>query len=248
MCFPKSVMARLSDAPFYVFTGSFICEHNPILTTMRNVGENEALDFVKKHKIPVVKKRFAKSKESAIKAAKTLGFPVVMIVSSPDILHKTDVGGVATGIRDEIAAGAAFDAILSRVKDKSPRAKLEGVVVEQQLSGREVIVGAKCDDQFGPVVMFGLGGIFVEVFKDVSFRVAPIERRDAKEMISELKSYPLLSGARGGKPINFKALEDLLLSVSKMIWKRMDIIELDLNPVFVNEKGAIAADARMVLG
>lgn len=227
----------------------FIVRHRNLSSVifMRAVGENEALDFVKKHGVPIVKKEFVKDADSAVNASKKLGFPVVMKISSPQVLHKTDVGGVITDIRDEEHARESFVSLVSKVKKKVKGAKIEGVVIEQQLKGHEVIIGAKKDDQFGPVIMFGLGGVFVEVFKDVSFRIVPIDRSDAKEMITELKAHPILAGARGGGAVNFKALEDMLLKVSKMLWKRKDIAELDLNPVFVDGKTAVAADARMVL-
>ncbi|MBL7160417.1 MAG: acetate--CoA ligase family protein [Candidatus Aenigmarchaeota archaeon] len=212
---------------------------------MLSPGQTSAL--LKKHNIPAVKQFLAVSEKHAVTFAKRLGFPVVMKISSPEIIHKTDSKGVLTGVSNEKEVSSAYETILKNAKKHNPKARIDGVLVQQQLEGREVIIGAKQDPQFGPVLMFGLGGIFVEVLKDVSFRLIPIQQKDAREMISEIKGYPLLAGIRGEKPINFKKLESALLAVSKLVEKTPKIKELDINPLFASPNGAWAADVRILI-
>lgn len=214
----------------------------------KKLDERKAFEILKRYKIPVAKRILAKSPEEAGRAAKKIGFPVVMKIYSPDIIHKTDAGGVVLGIKTEQEAKRAYSEIIKKVRKKVRGAKILGVFVEETAEGHELIIGSRQDAQFGPVIMFGLGGIFVEVFKDVVFRIIPIERKDASEMIREIKGYKILEGSRGKGPINFKALENCLLNVSKMIWaNRKKIKELDINPVFANEKGVKAVDVRIIV-
>jgi acyl-CoA synthetase (NDP forming) len=201
--------------------------------------------MARKHRIPLPKQILAKNAKQAAAAAKKIGFPVVLKVSSPDIVHKTEVGGIALGLKSEEEVLDAFEKVMKA--KKKPKAKIDGVLVQEHVNGHEVIVGGKVDDTFGPVVMFGLGGIFVEVLKDVSFRVVPIERKDAKAMIEEIRGYPVLKGARGKKPVNFKALEDCLLAVSRLMEKEKKVKELDINPLFINENKAVASDVRVLV-
>lgn len=205
--------------------------------------------IMKKFGIPFVKQVLAKNEEQAASHAKKMGYPVVLKVSSPDIIHKTDVGGVVLDIGNTEELREEYKKMLKNVKKKKPRAKIDGVIVQEMVpkDSREMIVGAKKDPQFGPVVMFGLGGVWVEALKDVSFRLAPLDRNDAKEMIKEIRGYRILEGFRGQKPVNFKLLENVLMNVSKLIWKNKRIQELDINPLFINEKKAIAVDARIVV-
>ena len=207
----------------------------------------QAEKLLKKYRIPTPKQLLAKNEKQAGQFAKKIGFPVVLKISSPQVLHKTDFNGVIVGLQNEKEVTDAYNKIIKEVKRKMPKAKIRGVLVQEMAKGHEVIIGSKQDPQFGPVIMFGLGGIFVEVFKDVTFRIIPIERKDAQEMTEEIKGAKVLQGVRGQKPINFKALEDCLLAVSKMVWGNKKIKELDLNPVFVNEKGVKAVDARILL-
>jgi acyl-CoA synthetase (NDP forming) len=156
------------------------------------------------------------------------------------------VGGVALNVKREFVR-TTYDEIISRVKKTAPDANIEGILVQQMAPpGQEVIVGLKKDPQFGHALMFGLGGIFVEVYRDVSFRVVPIEKRDALMMISEIKGYSILKGIRGKKPADIDAIADVLMAVSKMAEKE-NIIELDINPLIVSEKGALAVDARAMV-
>lgn len=214
---------------------------------MKNLTEHEAKKMLKKAGIPITKEFLTKTPEEAVKYAKKIGFPVVLKISSPDILHKTDVGGILVGLENEKEVKKGFEKIIKNVKKRKPKAKIQGILVQEMVSGKELIIGSKKDIQFGPVIMFGLGGIFVEVLKDVSFRVIPIKKEDAREMIKEIKGYPILKGIRGEKPIKFKALIDCLLKVSDFVWKNKKIQELDINPLFANENGVKAADVKIIL-
>lgn len=210
--------------------------------------EIESKELFKEAKIPVVETKLATSKTEAIELAKKMGFPVVMKIVSPDVVHKSDAGGVKLKIENATQAGKAYSEILANIKKHYPKAKIIGVSVQKMAKqGVEVIIGMTKDAQFGPVIMFGLGGILVEVLKDVSFRIVPLEKRDAAEMITEIKGFPILKGYRGQEPANIPFLEDLIVKVSEFVDKTPEIKELDLNPVFAYKDGAIAVDARIIL-
>lgn len=213
---------------------------------MKILTEHEAKKVLSKYGIQVTQGSIAKNAEEAFRIASSIGFPVAMKISSPDISHKSDVGGVILNVRNEDVKDAFSDMIL-RVRKTVPGASIEGVLVQQMApSGHEVIVGLKKDAQFGHALMFGLGGIFVEVYKDVSFRVSPIDKKEALEMISEIKGYTILKGIRGRKSADLDAVADVLVSVSEMAQKE-NIVELDINPLIVGEKGALAVDARAMV-
>ncbi len=210
--------------------------------------EIESKELLKEVGIPVVEAKLARTKKEAISLSKTMGFPVVLKIVSPDITHKSDSGGVKLGLRNATQVGNAYSEILSAVKKHHPKAKIQGVSVQKMArTGVEVIIGMTKDAQFGPVLMFGLGGVLVEVLKDVSFRIVPLNRRDAREMIREIKGYPLLEGYRGQEPADIPFLEDLLLKVSDFVDRNPEIKELDLNPIFAYKNGAVAVDARVIL-
>ena len=214
---------------------------------MNVLTEHETKKILSRYGIPVTKENIAESEDEALAIAMHIGAPVVMKISSPDISHKSDVGGVVlnVGIAD---VRTTYNNIISRIRKVVPDAKIEGVLVQQMApSGHEIIVGLKEDAQFGHALMFGLGGIFVEVYKDVSFRVTPIDKKEALRMISEIKGYPILRGIRGKKPADIDAISDVLVKVSDLAEKE-NIIELDINPLIVNESGAVAVDARAMLG
>lgn len=212
------------------------------------LNEIEAKELLAEGGIAVSPARLARTREEAMQVAKELGFPAVLKVVSPQITHKSDAGGVELGITSADEAGAAFDRITAAASRNAPEAKVEGVAVQRmERRGTEVIVGVTTDPQFGPVLMFGLGGVLVEVLKDVAFRIIPIEERDARQMIGEIKGYPLLEGFRGAEPVDVRNLERLLLKVSAFVEAHPEIAELDLNPVFAYSDGAIAVDARVVL-
>jgi acetyl-CoA synthetase (ADP-forming) len=213
---------------------------------MQQLDFNKTLNLLKKYKIPHCNSVLCKKPDEAVKTAKKLGFPVVLKVSSVDIIHKSDIGAVKTNISNEAEVEKAFEDILKKVKKKKPKAKVQGILVQKEKAGKKIIIGVKKDSQFGHVIMFGLGGIFVEVFKDVSFRIAPIEKETAEEMINEIKSYPILKGIRGEKAVKIPALIDILVKTSKMVMKEEKISELDFNPIIVDEKTAEIIDARII--
>jgi acyl-CoA synthetase (NDP forming) len=164
------------------------------------------------------------------------------------VVHKTDSGGVRLGLKNASEVKKACDDILKSVKKKYPRALIHGISVQKMVPpGTEVIIGTSKDPQFGPVIMFGVGGIFVEVLKDVSFRVIPVKRKDAQEMIREIKGFPLLEGYRGKEPANIPALVEMILKISRFINENPQIREMELNPVFAYKDKALAVDARIIL-
>ena len=214
----------------------------------RVLTEIESKEMVRQAGISVNETILAKSEAEAVFLARRVGFPVAIKVASPEIVHKSDAGGVRLGLHNEAEVATAYREIMAAARTKFPGARIDGVSVQKMAPpGLEVIIGANRDAQFGPVVMFGLGGITVEVYKDVSLRVVPLRRRDAAGMIKEIKGYPLLTGFRGREPVDIKSLEDMLLKVSRFIAKHPEIKELDLNPVIAYRDGALAVDARIVI-
>ena len=212
------------------------------------LSEVEAKDLLAEAGIPVARAILAKGQKASVEAAESVGYPVVMKIVSPDIAHKSDVGGVTLGLKDAKSVREAYKEMLARVAEAAPNAKIAGVAIQNMApQGIEVIVGATTDPQFGPVMMFGLGGVFVEVLKDVAFRIVPLEARDASQMVREIKGLPILQGARGAQPADLPALEALIVQVSQFVAAHPDIAELDLNPVFAYPDGALAVDARIVL-
>ena len=210
--------------------------------------EHEAKTVCKVYGIPVTELKISKSPDEAAKLSEEIGYPVVLKIISPEITHKFDVGGVILDVNSKEEAKQGFNQIIENVKKHNPKATIEGVLVQEMAPcSTEVIVGSIKDSQFGPTLMFGFGGTFVEVLKDVSFRIAPIDEADAKEMISEVKAYPILKGYRGQPPADLEVLTQILLNVSKLVMDHQEIKELDLNPVMVYEKGAKTVDARIIL-
>jgi len=225
----------------------------PIIDKARSEGrtiltEIESKQLIKQTGISVIDTRLATSREEAISISKQFGFPVVLKIASPDIVHKSDAGGVKLGLRTPSQVDKAYDDILGAITQKHPQAIIQGISVQKMARpGVEVIIGMSKDAQFGPVLMFGLGGILVEVLKDVSFRITPLTKRDAGEMIREIKAYPLLEGYRGQEPVDVSNLEEWLLKVSDFVDQNPEIKELDLNPIFAYSHGAVAVDARIIL-
>jgi acetate---CoA ligase (ADP-forming) subunit beta len=214
----------------------------------RNLLEYEAWALFAAYGISVPRCRLAKSVEEAVRFAAEIGFPVVLKIVSPDILHKSDAGGVKVNLGDAQSVREGFAAIMNSARAYRPEARLEGVLVCEMLpAGLETIIGMTQDVSFGPAFMFGLGGIFVEVLRDVSFRVLPLTKADALEMIREIKGYSLLRGIRGETPKDEEALADLIVKVAKMVEENPEIRELDINPCFVYSSGARPADARVML-
>ena len=217
------------------------------------LSEHEAKALLAERGLCVPPGRLTESAAEAVAAAEQLGYPVALKIASPDVLHKSDVGGVRLGLRGPEAVAQAYQAVLAAARAAVPQARLGRVLVERMAApGQEVIVGLIRDPLFGPVVMFGLGGVFVEVLRDVSFRVAPIDAAEARAMIDELRGAPILHGRRGQPPIDFDALVEVLLAVAGptglALTHPQPIAELDLNPVLVGPDGATVVDARIVLG
>ncbi len=210
--------------------------------------EIESKQLLKEIGINTTEIKLATSENEAMAISQKIGFPVVLKIASPDISHKSDAGGVKVGLKTKEDVSKAYKEIMASVKQKFPNAKIEGVSVQNMARpGTEVIIGMTKDPQFGPVLMFGLGGVWVEVLKDVSFRIVPLARRDAQEMIKEIKGYKLLEGYRGSEPANITVLEDMLLKISDYMEKTPEIKEMDINPIFAYKDGAVAVDARVVL-
>ncbi len=210
--------------------------------------EIESKRIISEENIEVVETKLARTKKEAVRLAQEMGFPVVLKIVSPEVIHKSDSGGVKLGLENAAQVGKAYTEIITSSRQKEPKAKVEGVSVQKMLRpGAEVIMGMSKDAQFGPVLMFGLGGVFVEVLKDVSFRIVPLARRDASQMVEEIKGYPVLKGYRGQEPVDISALEKTLLKLSEFVERTPEIRELDLNPVFAYTDGAVAVDARIIL-
>jgi acyl-CoA synthetase (NDP forming) len=198
--------------------------------------------------IAVTQARLTTSADEAAAAAEEIGFPVVLKIVSGEIAHKSDVGGVALDLADADAVREGYETMIAKVSAAAPGAAVDGISVQQMAqAGTEVIVGVTTDPQFGPVMMFGLGGIFVEVLKDVAFRIVPLEPRDAKQLVRDIRGYAVLEGVRGQAGADIDALEQLILQVSAFAWEHQEVAELDLNPVIARPDGVLAVDARVVL-
>jgi acyl-CoA synthetase (NDP forming) len=210
--------------------------------------EIEAKQVFKEAGLQVTDTRLATNKKDAIAMSTEMGFPVVLKIVSPDILHKTEANGVKLNLKTADDVAKAFDEIMVSAKEKFPNANIHGVAVQGMAkSGLEIIIGMTLDTQFGPVLMFGLGGIFVEVMKDVSFGITPLMKRDADEMIRSIKGYPLLNGFRGAPKIDVSNLESWLLKLSDFAQTYPEVKEFDLNPIFAYAQGAMVVDARIIL-
>ena len=212
------------------------------------LSEVESKAALREAGVPVTATSLARTREEALAQAEAFGYPVALKVVSPMVAHKSDAGGVALALANREETAAAYDAILAAVSRAQPEAVIEGVSVQEMAQpGVEVIVGMTADPQFGAVMMFGLGGIMVEMLGDVAFRLAPLSEADARDMIDEIQGRLALDGARGRPPVDIDALEAMLVSVSQFVAARPEVAELDLNPVIASPQGAIAVDARIVL-
>ncbi len=213
------------------------------------LSEVEAKAVLADAGIPVTTTKLAASAEEAVALADDFGYPVALKIVSDAITHKSDVGGVELGVGNADEVRTAFDRIQAAGKSAAPDAVIDGVSVQPMAgAGTEVIMGMTKDPQFGPVLMFGLGGVLVEVLKDVAFRVVPLEPRDAGQMVRDIKGFPVLEGYRGAPPADLAALESILMKLSEFAAANPEVNELDLNPIFAYDDGAIAVDARIVLG
>lgn len=210
--------------------------------------ETEAKAICVEYGIPVTKFKLAKDVAEAAEFAEQLGYPVVLKIVSPDIIHKSDAGGVFINLKKKVQVQDAYGKILENAKKYDENAEVVGVLVQEMApQSTEVIVGAIKDPQFGQTLMFGLGGVFVEILKDVTFRVAPITKEDAREMVTTIKAYPLLKGYRNTPALDIDAIINILVNTSRLVIDYQQIKELDLNPILAYEKGAKTVDARIIL-
>jgi acyl-CoA synthetase (NDP forming) len=227
---PKEILARARQ------------ENRTVLT------EIEAKQILMQSGINCTDTQLATTREAAVELSEQFGYPVVLKVSSVDISHKSDAGGVKVNLKNKAEVEEAYDAIIQSCMTAVPTAKIEGVSVQPMgKPGTEVIVGMINDPSFGPVIMFGLGGVFVEVLKDVAFRVIPIEASDAEDMINEIKGKKLLEGYRGQEPADVAYLQQMLVKLSDFVNETPEIEEIDMNPVFAYKDGAVVVDARIIL-
>jgi succinyl-CoA synthetase beta subunit len=210
---------------------------------MEILNFEETKNLLLKYKIPFCKTEIFNSKAKASEFAKKIGFPVVIKVHAPNIFHKSEVGGVKVGIKNLEEFYVAWD----EMKKRTRLEKIEGILVQETVFGSELTIGMKRDSQFGPVLMFGLGGIFIEVLKDVAFRVAPFDKKQALEMILEIKGHKLLQGYRGREIVNLNKLAEIIVNLSKLSMAEKKIMSIDLNPVMANKKSILVADFRLIV-
>jgi acyl-CoA synthetase (NDP forming) len=230
---------------------------NPEIDEIFKVAEDEERNFLYEHEakklfslydMPVTKIHVAESEDEAVEAANKIGYPIVLKIVSPQILHKSDAGGVIVGIEDDKGIREGFNKIIKNAKAYNANAEITGILVQEMApKGTEIIVGSTTDPTFGPTLMFGLGGIFVEILKDVSFRVAPIDMLDAFEMIEEIKAVKILDGARGMAPCHKPTLAEILYKTSNMLMECPEIKELDMNPILAYPDSARIVDARIIM-
>jgi len=210
--------------------------------------EPEAKEILKAWEIPLPPNFVVKDKDAVIGAANNIGYPVVLKVVSRDILHKTEAGGVMAGLKNAQEVEDSFNEMIFELSDHYATAKIEGFLIERMVDkGVEVIVGGIRDAQFGPAVMFGIGGVIVELLKDVSFRLAPVTKEECLAMMEEIKAYPLLAGYRGAEPADLDAIADVIIKVGNIMAEAVEIKEMEINPLIVYPEGAMAVDARVVL-
>jgi len=213
-----------------------------------NLTELESREVLTHYNIPLVKGEIVKSVDEAKKFIEKIGYPIVLKVVSRQIIHKSDVDGVMLDIKNEKELFQDYHQLIKNVEKNSPNATIDGIFVQEMLPRDiEVIVGGKKDPTFGQTIAFGFGGIFVEVFDDISFRVVPITKEDALEMIKEIKAQKILEGYRGKKPADVNALVDILLKTSKLLQENPEIKELDINPIFALPDRAVTGDARIII-
>lgn len=210
--------------------------------------EHESKRICELVELPVTTFRVAETIEEIVEASQKIGYPVVLKVISRDITHKTEAGGVLLNLMDRDQVENGFWQVKANVQKYDPKAKIDGFLVQEMVPpSTEVVIGMTKDATFGPALMFGLGGIFVEILEDIAFRIAPLSLSDAYEMIQEIKAYKILTGVRGRAPADIDALVDILRKVSDLVIDFPEISQLDLNPVIVYPKGAKIVDARMIL-
>jgi acetyltransferase len=215
---------------------------------LMNLPQIDALSLLGAYGLPAIKTEFARTRQQAVALAKKIGLPVAMKIVSPDVVHKTDIGAVRLDLNSEKDVGEAFDEILKNVKANSPGARIEGVLLQNYVTGGiETIIGIHRDPKFGPLLMFGLGGIYVEAYRDVTFRLAPIRELGARNMIQQIRGGKILEGFRGQPPRDVEAIAECIERLSQLSIELEDVQELDVNPLLAFEKGCKAVDARVII-
>ncbi|MGM0468657.1 MAG: acetate--CoA ligase family protein [Promethearchaeati archaeon] len=220
-----------------------------ILKRKAEAGQNvltefESKELLKEIGIPIPEQKLTKEKDETIQAAENIGYPVVMKLMAEEIVHKSDTGAVKLNLNNKEEVEKAYDELMNIPSKTEKQISVQGMAKEPIA---ELIIGMTTDPQFGPALMFGIGGILVELLEDVSFRIAPITDYDAKEMIHEIKGFPLLDGFRGRPKADIDAIVDTLMKISNVVMENEDIYEMDLNPVFIYEDGLVCVDARIIL-
>jgi acetyltransferase len=234
-------------ATWYDFDAAYVTVNSILRRGDYHVGEDDAAAVLSYYGFRFPRRFMVRTSKEAGAAGTKLGFPVVMKIASPDILHKTDVGGVWVNVRTAKEAEDVFLEITTNARRHMPDAFIRGVSVSEMIrGGKEVILGVTCDRTFGHMIMAGLGGIYVEVLKDVSFRIVPVTRRDALAMVNELRTVGLLRGARGERPADIDAIAGAIVNLSSLVTDFPEIQELDINPLMVMERGAVALDGRII--
>lgn len=211
---------------------------------MKQLEYARAANLLERYKIKLAKSNIFKKIDDSIKYANKIGYPIAMKIISSEIIHKSELKAVRINIKDERELIKNFNELQKTAKKVK---KYDGILIQKMHYGKEVIIGMKRDFQFGPVIMFGLGGIFVEVLKEVSFRICPVDKERANEMIKEIKGYFILKGSRGERAVNIDSLAEIITRLSKLAMENKDITEIDLNPIIVNDNEAAAVDARMMV-
>ena len=215
---------------------------------LTNLSQTDAMGVLNAYGLPAIKTEFARTRQQAIDLAKKIGLPVAMKIVSPDVVHKTDIGAVKLDLNSEQDVGEAFDEILKNVKANAPNARIDGVLLQNYVTGgTETIIGIHRDPKFGPLLMFGLGGIYVEAYRDVSFRLAPIRELSAHNMIQQIRGGKILQGFRGQPPRDLEAIAECIERLSQLAMELEDVQELDVNPLLAFEKGCKAVDARVII-
>lgn len=210
--------------------------------------EHEAKKLFALYDMPVTQIHVATSEDDAVEAANRFGYPIVLKIVSPQILHKSDAGGVMIGINDDQGIRDGYNKIIKNAKNYKADAEITGILVQEMApNGTEIIVGSTTDPTFGPTIMFGLGGIFVEILKDVTFRIVPVDMDNAVEMIDEIKARKILEGARGMPPVDKATLAEIIVKTSKMLMECPEVKELDMNPILAYPDGARIVDARIIM-
>lgn len=215
--------------------------------TLKLLNQTKANQLLRKYKIPIVPSKICSNVTECKGFSKRFGFPVVLKIDSEDVVHKSDIGAVKINISNEKELVKSYNEIIKNVNSFKKDAMIHGMLIQKQVSGHNILIGSKRDPQFGPVIVFGLGGVMVELLKDVSRRITPVNKTDANNMIKEIKAYELLKGYRGEDGADIDSLVNIIMSLSKMTLAEKNIVEVDFNPVMSDKKKSFVVDARIMV-